>query len=182
MEYRLRLDNHYKLLPLGEIYASLASLTFLEYYCDYFYLRLLNPIEEFCDNTSYVTKLNELQSNAYSKLCIHKLKEHEACLALLNILPKYFNLTHVKGHQDDFKTTYELPIPERLNIETNIITTSKAKPPLNVPLSSAPFAIYVHQKYVYLNFQKRIRESCFENEAKTFLQSKYNWNTPMIKT
>ena len=141
----------------------------------------LYSIEAFCDNKFYAIKLNELQSNAYSKIFIHKLKVHKAYLALLNILPKNFHLTHVKGHQDDFKTTAELTIPEGLNIETDIIATSKTNSPLNILLPSAPFAIYVHQKYTNLNFQQRIHEIYFENEAKIFLQSKDNWNTPKIK-
>ena len=120
----------------SEIYASLASLTFLECYCDYFYLRLLNLIEAFCDNKSYVTKLNELQPSAYSKLFIHKLKEHEVYFELLNILPKQSHLTYVKEHQDNFKTTAELAILERLNIEADIIETIKDKHPLNIPLPS----------------------------------------------
>ena len=140
----------------SEINASLASLTFLKCYCNYFNFKILNPIEVFCDNKSYVTKLNELQSNAYSKLFIHKFKEHEAYLVLLNILSKLIHLTHVKGHQEDFKTTVDLTIPERLNIETNIIATSNTKHPLNIPPPSAQFAIYVHQKYIHLNFRQRI--------------------------
>ena len=88
----------------SEIYASLASLTFLECYCDYFHPQLLNPIETYCDNKSNVTKYNELQSNAYSRLCIHKIKEHEVYLALLPLIPNHFHLYHVKGHQDDTKS------------------------------------------------------------------------------
>ena len=153
----------------SERYASVASLTFLERYCNNFSLRLLNHIEEFCDNKSYVTKLNELKSNAYYKLLICKIKEHEAYLALLDIPLKHLHLTQVKEHQDDFKNTAELTTPEQLNIEDDIIATSKVKPPLNIPLPSVPLAIYVNQKYIHLNFQQRIRESCFENEAKIFL-------------
>ena len=125
----------------------------MECYCDYFYLQLLNHIEEFCDNKYYVTKYNELQSNAYSKLFIHKLKEHEAYLALLKIIPKHFTLSHVKGHQDYLKTWNELAIPERLNNT----------------LPSAPFAIYLHKKYIHFSFQQRIRDSYYENEARSFL-------------
>ena len=58
----------------SEIYASLASLTFLEYFCDYFSLPLHNTIHVSCDNKSYVTKLNEFISHPYSKLFIHKFK------------------------------------------------------------------------------------------------------------
>ena len=160
----------------SEIYPSVESLTFSECYCDYFYLQLLNPIEAFCDRKYYLTKYNEIQSNAYSKLVIHKLKEHEVYLALLQTIPKHFTLSHVKGHQHNFKTWDELTIPERLNKRADIIATSKANPPLNIPLPSAPFAIYTHQQYVHLSFQQRIRDSCYGNAAKSFLQSKCTWD------
>ena len=111
----------------SEIYAFLASLTILECYCDYSYLQLLNPIEVFCDNKYYVVKYNELQSNAYSKLFMNKLKEHEAHLALLKIIPKHFTLSHVKGHQDALKTLDELTIPERLNYRADIFS-QRVKP------------------------------------------------------
>ena len=105
-------------------------------YYDYFSLPLLNPIEVFCDNRSYVIKLNELKSNEYSKLFTHKIKEHEDYFELLNILPKYFSIIYVKGHQDDSKTPEDLTIPERLNIEADIIAISKTKNPLNISLPS----------------------------------------------
>ena len=149
-------------------------MTVIKWYCNSFYLRIFNPIETCCDNESYVNKLNELQSNTYSKLFIQKLKEYETYLELINIFPKNFHLIHVKRHQHDFKNTAELTIPQILKIEADIIATSKAKPPLNISLPSVPFAFYVHQKYINLNFQQRIRESFFINEANTFLQSKYN--------
>ena len=57
-----------------EIYASLSSLTLLEYFCDYFSLLLNNAIRATCDNKSYVTKLNEFISHPYNKLFIHKIK------------------------------------------------------------------------------------------------------------
>ena len=40
----------------SKIYASLASLTFLDCYCDYFPLQLNNTIHASCDNKSCVSK------------------------------------------------------------------------------------------------------------------------------
>ena len=62
----------------SEMYASLSSLTFLECFCDYFSLQLLNDIHATCDNKSYVTKMNVFITNSYTKLFIHKIKESEA--------------------------------------------------------------------------------------------------------
>ena len=112
----------------SEIYASLACLTFLECFCDYFHLQLLNPIEAYCDNKSYVTKYNELQSNAHSKLFINKLKEHEAYLALLTMIPANFHLYLVKGHQDESKKWEDITTPERLNVKADLITTKTQDP------------------------------------------------------
>ena len=122
-----------------------------------------------------------MQSNAYSKLFIHKIKKHEAYIALLPLIPKHFHLSRVKGHQDDLKAWDELTIPKHLDIQADFIATKQAKPPLNIPLPSAPFTIYIHKKYIHLNFQQCIRDSCNEQEAKSFLQSKYNWNTSTIQ-
>ena len=58
----------------SEIYASLASLTFLECYCDYFSLLLNNVIHVTYNNKSYVTKMTEFISNPCKKLFIHKIK------------------------------------------------------------------------------------------------------------
>ena len=57
----------------------------------------------------------------------------------------------------------------------------KARPPLNLPLPSAPFTIYIQQNYIHLNFQQRIRETCSEQDAKLFIQSKYNWTASTIQ-
>ena len=116
-----------------------------------------------------------IQNYLYTK------KEHEVYLALLPLIPKYFQLYHVKGHLDDTKSWDDLTIPECLNIQEDLNATKQSKPPLNIPLPSASFAIYIHQKNIHLNFQQRIRESYNEQEAKSFLQSKYNWNTSTIK-
>ena len=70
---------------------------------------------------------------------------------------------------------------ERLNIKTGIVLTSKAKPPLHISLHFAPFATYMNTKYIHINAQKRIREGCFEYDARNFLQSKYNWNQSTIE-
>ena len=82
---------------------------------------------------------------------------------------------------NDLKSWDELNIPERLNIQADLIVTKQAKPPLNIPLPSAPFAIYIHQKYIHFNFQQRVRDRCNEQEAKSFLQSKYKWNPSTIQ-
>ena len=96
----------------SEIYSSLASFTFLEFYCDYFSLPFNNTIHTFCDNKSYVTKMNEFISRPYSKLSIHKIKESEAYLAILSCLQVNFAINYIKGHQDDIKLNKDLTIAE----------------------------------------------------------------------
>ena len=45
--------------------------------------------------------MNEFISNPYAKLFILTIKEHEAYLVILAILLTNFEISHVKGHQDD---------------------------------------------------------------------------------
>ena len=164
----------------SEIYASLSSLTFLECFCDYFSLQLLNDIHATCDNKSYVTKMNEFITNPYTKLFIHKIKESEAYLAILSCLPPHFVITHVNGHQDQKKSFHDLSVAEKLNIEADAIATSCATKSLNTHLPSAPFALYVKGDYIHLPHHKRIREVSFEVDAKRFIKNKYGWNTLTI--
>ena len=68
-----------------------------------------------------------------------------------------------------------------MNVQADLIATKHARPPLNIPIPSAPFAIHMQQKYIHLNFQQRIRETCSEQDAKLFIQSKYNWTASTIQ-
>ena len=81
----------------------------------------------------------------------------------------------MKGHQDDEKTNAELDTPAKLNIETDLVATSKATTPINTNLLSAPFAIYVNAKYIPYHFEREIRLQQFREEARSFLMQKYNW-------
>ena len=89
------------------------------------------------------------------------------------MIPANFHLYHVKGHQDESKNWEDLTTPERLNVQADLIATKHARPPLNIPIPSAPFAIYIQQKYIHLNFQQRIRETCSEQDAKLFIPVSY---------
>ena len=110
----------------SKIYPSLSSLTFLEYYCDYFSLTITNTIHTTCDNKSYVTKMNEFIFNPYAKLIIHTIKEYESYLAILSILPVNFDIAQIKGHQDDHKLRKDLANEEKLNIDADKIATTCA--------------------------------------------------------
>ena len=134
----------------SEIYASLSSLTLLEYFCDYFSLLLNNAIRATCDNKSYVTKLNEFISHPYNKLFIHKIKESEAYLAILSCLPANFVITHIKGHQDETKPYHDLTIAEKQNADADTIATFCASKPIHIHLPSAPFPIFVKGEYIHL--------------------------------
>ena len=78
------------------------------------------------------------------------------------MIPTNFHLYHVKDQQDELKNWEDVTTPERLNVQADLIATKKARPPLNLPLPLAPFAIYIQQNYIHLNFQQRIRETCSE--------------------
>ena len=167
-EHNLEFGRHVDINSYhSEMYTSLASITFLECYCDYFSLPLKNIIHATCDSKSYVTKMNEFISHQYSKLFLHKIKESEAYLTILSILPVNFAFNRIKGYQDDVKTKKDLTIADQLNLDAVKIATICPKIPINVHLPSAPFDIYIKGDYNHLPPLKRIRKFCFEDDAKT---------------
>ena len=83
---------------------------------------------------------------------MHKVKEHDAYLPLLDIIPKNFTISHITRHQEYLNNYKDLIIPERLKIEADKITTYQANPPINAPLLSTPFAIHVKGESIYINF------------------------------
>ena len=107
-------------------------------------------------------------------MCIRKIKESEAYLAILSILPVNFVINRIKGHQADVKPRKDLTIAEQLNVDADKIATTCAKIPINIHLPSAPFAIHIKRDYVHLPLYKRIREVSFEDDANKILQTKYN--------
>ena len=94
--------------------------------------------------------MNEFQSQPFTKLFIYKIKESEVYLAILSCLPTNFVLTHIKRHQDEQTSYYDLTIAEQLNVDADAIATSCVTKPLNVHLPSAPFAIFVQGDYIHL--------------------------------
>ena len=97
-----------------------------------FYLPLKNTIHVTCDSKLYVTKINEFISHQNSKLFIQKIKESEAYLAFLSILPVNFVINHIKEHQDDVKPSKDLTIAKQLNVDADEIVTTCAKIPINI--------------------------------------------------
>ena len=112
--------------------------------------------------------MNKFISHPYSKLCIRKIKESEAYLAILSILSVNFVINRIKGHQADVKLRKDRTIAEQLNVDADKIATTCAKIPINIHLPSAPFAIHIKRDYVHLPLYKRIREVSFEDDAKKF--------------
>ena len=100
--------------------------------------------------------MSEFIYQPHSKFFIHKIKKSEAYLAILSFLPVNFAINHIKGHQDEVKPNKDLTIAEQLNIDAEKIATTCAKIPINIHLSSDPFAIYIKGKYIYLPPHKRI--------------------------
>ena len=125
--------------------------------------------------------MNEFISHLYSKLFIHKRKESEAYLASLFIFPVNFAINHIKGYQYDITPCKDLTIVEQLNVDAVKIATTCAKIPINIHLPSIPFAIYVKGEYIHLPPHKRIRELSFEDYARQFIQTKYNWKSLTIQ-
>ena len=154
---------------------SLASQLFLKTYAEYFKISIDSKITSYCDNKAYVERLKQFISGPYLTKGVFKQTEQEAYRLLLKLQTVQRNLLHVKGHQDDEKTNAELDTPAKLNIEADLVATSKATTPINTHLLSAPFAIYVNTRYTPYHFERKIRLQQFRSEARSFLMQKYNW-------
>ena len=63
---------------------------------------------------------------------MHKTKEYESYLPVLEMIPKYFTISHVKVYQDDEIGSADLTILERMNIEIDKIATRYTYPPINI--------------------------------------------------
>ena len=164
----------------SEIYASLAFLIFLEYYCDNFFIPLTKTIHVTYDNKPYVTKMNEFIFNPYAKLSIHKIKEYKAYLAILSILSVNFDITHIKGNQDDHKLRKYLTTKKKLNIDADKIATTCSKLPLNIHLPTAPFAIYIKENIYTCPHTKELEKSDSKIMQNTLYNKIYKWNTLTI--
>ena len=158
-----------------EVYASLASQLFLKTYAEYFQIIIDSKITGHCDNKAYVERLQQFTSDPYLTKGLYKQTEQKAYRIILRIQTKQFTIIHVKDHQDDKKTTEELDIPAKLNIEADIVATTKETTPINTHLLSAPFAIYINARYIPYHFGREIRLQQFSKDARLFLVQKYNW-------
>ena len=63
---------------------------------------------------------------------MHKTKEYESYLPVLEMIPKCFTISHVKVYQDDEIGSVYLTVLERMNIEIDKIATRYADPPINI--------------------------------------------------
>ena len=94
--------------------------------------------------------MNEFISHPYSKLFIHKIKESEAYLAIISCLQVNFVINYIKGYQYEITPYNDLTITEKLNVDADTITTTCNTKPININLSSDPFAIHVKGEYIHL--------------------------------
>ena len=160
----------------SEVYASLASQLFLKTYAEYFHILIKSKITSYCDNNAYVERLTNFISDPYLTKILFKKTEQEAYRIILQLQTPKFQILHVRGHQDDEKTFDEFEIPIKLNIEADIVVTTKATTPINTHLLSVPFAIYIHDRYIPYKFEKDLRLHHIQDEAKKFLMNKYGWD------
>ena len=107
---------------------------------------------------------------------LHKDTESEALYLILKILPKNFHIEHILGHQDDKEMYENLSMKARLNVDADKIATKNACIPKNTHISSAPLIMYINKTYTRYKFDHNIRRHTHADDAKEFLQKKYQWN------
>ena len=160
----------------SEVYASFVSQLFLKTYAEYFQIPIESKITSYCDNNVYIERLTKFVSDPYLTRGMFEKTEQEAYRIILQLQTPQFQTIHVRGHQDDDKIFEELEIPAQLNIEADIVATAKATPPINTHLLSAPFTIYINDRYIPYTFERELRLYHFQEKATQFLTNKYDWN------
>ena len=161
----------------SELYASLASLLFINTYAAFYSIFITNNIIGLCDNKAYVNKLNEIIAKPKYLKYLYKTTEYEAFKLLSTIIPNKFHLTHINSHQDDKCSYNGLPLTAKLNVQADKIVTYNACKPINAHLITSPFAIYVANNYIPNNIDNKIRETSHSKLVQDFLKQKYKWST-----
>ena len=154
----------------SEVYASLASLLFINTYAAFYNISITNNIIGLCDNEAYVNKLNEIIAKPKYLKYLYKTTEYEAFKLLSTIIPNKFHLTHINSHQDDECSYNELPLTTKLNVQADKIAIYNARKSINTHLITSPFAIYVANNYIPHNIDNKIRESSHSKLAQDFLK------------
>ena len=149
----------------SEVFASLVYQLFLKTYAQYINVIIESKIISYCDNTACVERLTQFIVDPYMTRGLFKQTEQEAYRIILQIQTPEFQIIYVRGHQDDEKTIEELDTPAKLNIEIDIVATTKTIKPINTHLLSAPFAIYINEKYIPYQFKRELRLQQFSEEA-----------------
>ena len=130
----------------SEVYASLASQLFLKIYAEYCNVIIESKVTGYCDNKAYVERLNQFIADPYMTRGLFKQTEEGA---YRSVVPN----NSCSGHQDNITTIEELDTPAKLNIEVDIVATTKARTPINTHLLSASFAIYINARYIPYQFE-----------------------------
>ena len=89
---------------------------------------------------------------------IHKANEAEALKLIMKCIPKHFEIEHIHDHQNLLLSYQSLNVKVRLNIDTDKITTARARQLINVHLISQPFAVHINGIYIYIKRYIRIYE------------------------
>ena len=140
----------------SEVYASLASLLFINTYAAFYSIFITNNIIGLCDNEAYVNKLNEIIAKPKYLKYLYKTTEYETFKLFSTITPNKFHLTHINSHQDDDCSYNELPLTAKLNVQADKIATYNACKPINTHLITSPFAIYVANNYISHNTDNKV--------------------------
>ena len=129
----------------------------------------------YCDNQEVINKLILLRKNnkRYDKLI--RTTDHDAIGALKIILPPNLKIGHVKDHTDRKTKENQLTIPEKLNIQADLLCGEKAQLPIQTHILNTPIAVYIGKTYFSNKYVQAIHNHCGEEDAKGFIKKKIKW-------
>jgi len=106
----------------AEGYGFLATLTFLEHYCNHAQITVnlvKATIQAYCNNLGLIQKINQMLINQIpnpSWATANNYDLHVKIFQTIWQIPIPISLYHVKGHQDDETPVDQLPYAAQLNI------------------------------------------------------------------
>ena len=92
-----------------------------------------------------------------------------------------YGTLQIKSLEVDDRSYDELLLSAKLNVQADTIATHHSRKLINTHLVTSPFVIYVDNKYISRNIDRKIRDSSHSSIAKDFLARKYNWTMQLME-
>ena len=169
--------------------AAVASLTlYVDEFATYHQVDICCKFRLYVDSTSAISNVKLLR-DLIPKRRFPNNADLLSTMSSAHYVLQRFHLTHVPSHQDKSTDFADLPFPAQLNVLCDAMVTNQLHRQqtheedrtLSIPL--CPRSLNVEVQYggqvISSHYVTRIRECITSKTHQFFLQTKYNWPTPV---